>query len=214
MATKVRPALSGSPELRGMQVLQDLDAFLEEEEEYIYQGSGSQSSLPLLDLGGCCAECQRAGMPLMAAVSSGHTPCLQEILSAQPHLDLQGIRSENGATLGHIAARRGELDCLRALLEADRSLCEVGDSKGATSLHVCAYHGHVECLRCLLTEGRCGLLRDQDGATAVHFAAVSGHTDCLRVLIEEGGGDPNAQTNSGETPGKYELFWKNRLRTL
>lgn len=209
MATKTRPGLLADPDMRGMAVLEELDAFLEEEEEECdYESPGDsevKDCVPMLDLGTCCAECRGAEVPLAAAVSSGHRVCLQEMLSAQAGLDLQSIRVENAATLGHIAARKGELDCLRMLLEADRSLCEVGDNKGATPLHVCAYHGHVECLRCLLSEGRCGLLRDQDGATAIHFAAASGHTDCLRVLIEEGGGDPNEQTNSGETPGECNL---------
>lgn len=194
MATKTRdPAV--------LAVLEDLDSFLEEEESN-YADAECLDSEPALDLGNCCAECQRAGTPLAAAVSSGHRECLQEILSAQRGLDLHSIKVDKAATLAHLAARKGELDCLRLLLEADRSLSEVRDSKGATPLHVCAYRGHVECLRCLLSVGRCGLLRDQDGATAVHFAAVAGRTECLKVLIEEGGGDPNEQTNSGETPGE------------
>lgn len=150
---------------------------------------------------------QESSYPTLAAVSSGHAECLQEIVSAsaQADLDLRSVMgSENGMSLSHIAARRGELDCLRVLLEADRGLCEVGDSRGTTPLHVCANHGHVECLRCLLCEGRCGLQRNQNGATAIHFAAASGHNECLKVLIEEGGGDPNEQTDSGETPGELE----------
>jgi hypothetical protein len=203
MATKTRPSLLGDSDMRGISVLEDLDAFLEEEEDSYLQGSDGQTSQPMVqDLGGCCMECRGAAIPLATAVSSGHRVCLQEMLSAQPELDLHGVRVENAATLCHLASRKGDMGCLQALLEADRSLCEVGDNKGATPLHVCAYHGHVDCLRCLLCAGRSGLVRDQDGATPVHFAAASGHTECLKVLIEEGGGDPNRQTNGGETPGE------------
>ena len=207
MASKLRPALMNNPELRGMDVLEELDAFLEEvEEEGEGEGSGSFSQNSLLqqsqDCGQSCAECRAAANSAMAAVSSGHTVCLQEILAAQPELNLQTATSENGATLAHTAVRRGDVDTLRVVLEADRDLSEVGDDKGATPLHVGAYHGHVECLRCLLGEGGSGVLRDRDGATAVHFAAASGHTECLRVLVEEGGGDPNEQTDSGETPSE------------
>lgn len=204
MATRNRPALPQDPNVRGMAVLEDLDAFLEEEEDECRSEGHEdiEDAIPKLDLGGSCVECRRASSPLVAAVSSGHRGCLQELLSTQFCLDLHSVRVDNDATLGHIAARKGELECLRLLLEADQSLCEVGNSKGATPLHVCAYHGHVDCVRCLLSEGRCGLARDQDGATAIHFAAASGHTECLRVLIEEAGGDPNEQTNGGETPGE------------
>ena len=208
MAEKRRPVLQmDTAELRGMEVLQELDEFLDEEEcEYDREYVESCVSLLIPNLGQGCAECRRAATPTLAAVSNGHAECLQEIVhaSTQAELDLRSVMgNENGASLSHIAARRGELDCLRVLLGADRGLCEVGDSRGTTPLHVCANHGHVECLRCLLCEGRCGLRRNQDGATAIHFAAASGRTECLKVLIEEGGGDPNEQTDSGETPGEY-----------
>lgn len=204
MAAKRRPSL---PDLGEVSVLEDLDAFLEEEEEeddeVQSEYESPRTSLPQIELGGCCAVCQTPAnsSPAMIALSNGHTTCLQEILRAQSELEVCSVVDDNGATLAHIASRKGDLDSLRVILEADRSLCDIGDSKGATPLHVCAYHGHVECLRCLLSEGRSGLLRDKDGATAVHFASASGHTECLRVLLEEGGGDPNEQTNSGETPG-------------
>lgn len=203
MAVKSRPSLLSNSELRCESVLDDLDAFLEEEEEEGDSDTMSTNPLSLVALGEACAKCQAAPSPAMTALSNGHTACLKEILTAQSELgDLKRVMTvENQATLAHVAARKGDQDSLRVILEVDRSLCEVGDGKGATPLHVCAYHGHVECLRCLLMDGRSALLRDQDGATALHFAAASGHTECLRVLIKEGGADPNEQTESGETPG-------------
>ena len=203
---------SSSSLLNGMSVLEDLDAFLEEEEELV--GVTSQPCLTpqQQELDRSCEACRQAPRPAVAALSSGHLSCLGEMLNTPLAQSLQGVRTEEGATLAHLAARRGDLEALRLVLRADSSLCEVGDGKGATPLHMCAYHGHVECLRCLLEvegerggrrgRGRGRLARDQDGATAVHFAAASGHTECLRVLVEEGGGDPNERTNGGETPGE------------
>ena len=234
MASKVRPALMSNSDLRGMDVLEDLDAFLEEIEEegeeqdvedmLVVGGKGAdyeREASPFLsqisslqqnvDFGQSCAACRSAPCAAMAAVKTGHTACLQEILAAQPDLNLRTVTSENRSTLAHVAARRGDLDALRAILEADRHLSAMGDDKGATPLHVCAYHGHVECLRCLLGEGEGGVARDMDGATPVHFAAASGHTECLRVLLEEGGGDPNEQTDSGETPGQKRVQWSPSL---
>lgn len=215
MAEKLRPGLleMDGTDFGGLSALQELDEFLDGE-ECSYDREYVESCVSLLQapdlLGQACVECRRSTTPTLAAVSSGHAECLREMVSASCTLGgldlLDVVGNENGASLSHVAARRGELDCLRVLLEAGGTggsgLCEVGDSRGTTPLHVCANHGHVECLRCLLCEGRCGLQRNQDGATAIHFAAVSGHTECLKVLIEEGGGDPNEQTDSGETPGE------------
>ena len=55
----------------------------------------------------------------------------------------------------------------------------------------------------VLESGAEASLGDFDGATPVHFAAASGHLECLKKLVEKGNGDPNAQTESGETPGMF-----------
>ena len=194
---KQRPSLKQSSlELGGVSVLDDLDSFLDAEEDYV-----SQRSLTVHNLGEACAECRASSSPLMSAVTGGHKTCLNEILTAQSELDLKAVLDENEATLAHLAAKKGDVECLKAILEVHPALSEIGDLRGTTPLHVCAYHGHLECVKYLLDEGKSKVLKDKDGATAVHFAAASGHTDCLKVLIEEGREDPNDQTNSGETPG-------------
>ena len=198
---KVRPSIASNPALRGAsEVLNDLDTFLlsdlgdEDENE-------SQEADDVFDLGNTCAECRSGTSPMILAVTSGHLDCLREILRYSDELDLTSVLSDNGATLAHIAARKGDLEALKAVITAEQSLCEVGDIRGATPLHVCAYHGHLDCLDCLLDNGAEANVGDFDGATPVHFAAASGHLECLKQLVDKGNGDPNAQTESGETPG-------------
>ena len=200
---KVRPSLASNPALKGAaEVLNELDTFLSgigDEEE----GKGQETDEITLDFGDACAECRAGTSPMILAVTSGHTECLKEMLDGNlDELDLTYVLSENGATLAHIAARKGDLEALKAVVTAEQSLCEVGDIRGATPLHVCAYHGHLDCLSCLLESGAEANLGDFDGATPVHFAAASGHLECLKKLVEKGNGDPNTQTESGETPGK------------
>ena len=198
---KVRPSLSSNPALRGAsEVLDDLDTFLSDIAEDEEGQEGDELSI---EPGNACAECRGGTSPLVLAVTSGHSYCLREILKHSAELDLISVLSENGATLAHIAARRGDLDALKTVLTAEPSLCTVGDIRGATPLHVCAYHGHVDCLSCLLEAGADANLGDFDGATPVHFAAASGHLECLKKLVDKGKGDPNVQTESGETPGKF-----------
>ena len=202
---KARPSIASNPVLKGAaEVLNDLDTFLsdvgDEEEE---KGQESDDEITL-DFGDVCAECRAGTSPMILAVTSGHTGCLKEMLERNlDELDLTTVLSENGATLAHIAARKGDLEALKAVVSAEQSLCEVGDIRGATPLHVCAYHGRLDCLSCLLEGGAEANLGDFDGATPVHFAAASGHLDCLKKLVKRGKGDPNAQTESGETPGIF-----------
>ena len=201
---KVRPSLANNPALKGAaDVLNDLDSFLsvvaDDDEEKSKEVDERKITL---DLGNACAECRAGDSPMILAVTSGHSSCLREMLRKNlDDLDLTTILSESGATLAHIAARKGDLEALKTVITADQSLSEVGDIRGATPLHVCAYHGHLDCLSCLLERGAEANLGDFDGATPVHFAAASGHLECLKKLIDKGNGDPNAQTESGETPG-------------
>ena len=198
---KARPSLSSNPALRGAtEVLSELDSFLSdiaEDEE-----TQEEDQLPI-EPGNACAECRVGTSPLILAVASGHSYCLREILKHSAELDLVSVLSENGATLAHIAARKGDFVTLKTILTTERSLCTVGDIRGATPLHVCAYHGHVDCLSSLLEAGADANLGDFDGATPVHFSAASGHLECLKELVDKGKGDPSVQTESGETPGEF-----------
>lgn len=201
---KVRPSIASNPALKGAaEVLNDLDTFLSgvggEEEE-----KGQELDEIALDFGDACTECRVGTSPMILSITSGHTGCFKELLERNlDEIDLTSVLSENGATLAHIAARKGDLESLKAIISAEVSLCEVGDIRGATPLHVCAYHGRLDCLSCLLESGAEASLGDFDGATPVHFAAASGHLECLKKLVEKGNGDPNAQTESGETPGMF-----------
>ena len=195
---KQRPAL---PSLRESEVLNDLDSFLsaindEEEDKDTIQEQ--------LDLGTTCQECKTgADPPLLVATTNGHKTCLREVLAHQKNLDITTVVSDNGATAAHVAARRGDLESLGIVITANESLCDVGDIRGATPLHVCAYHGHLDCLSFLIERNATSNRQDLDGATPIHFAAASGHLECLRQLVEIGRGNPNQQTNSGETPSKF-----------
>lgn len=200
---KVRPSLASNPALKGAtEVLNDLDTFLSDVGNEEEEKDRESDEIITLDFGDTCAECRAGTSPMVLAVTSGHTGCLKEMLERNlDEVDLTSVLSENGATLAHIAARKGDLEALKAIVTAEPSLCEVGDVRGATPLHVCAYHGRMDCLSCLLESGAEANLGDFDGATPVHFAAASGHFECLKKLVNRGSGDPNAQTESGETPG-------------
>lgn len=123
-------------------VLDDLDSYLarlsEEEEDDDYDNDVEereeerQTVKEEVDLGNACSECRATASPLMGATTSGHYGCLKEMLRMEIAADISAIRSENGPTLAHIAARKGDLETLRTLVEAEPTLCKIGDVRGAT----------------------------------------------------------------------------------
>ena len=184
------------------EVLDDLDSFLDLVSEGEDEGRGENDGEgTLFYAGDACHKCRVTGCPPMTALLAGHVGCLREILSANDEDTLSSVRSGNGATLAHVAARKGDAEALKLVLECTSGLVKVGDVRGATPLHVCAYHGHEEGLSSLLEAGAEADQPDLDGATAVHFAAASGHLQSLKILVERGGGDANARCSGGETPG-------------
>lgn len=179
------------------EVLDDLNFFLDQ----LSEGEEDEDKEERLYVGDACHECRVNRCPAMSALLSRHGGCLKEIMQANDAENISAIRSGNGATLAHIAAREGDTEALKLLLKNDASLGKVGDIRGATPLHVCAYHGHEDGLVSLLDAGAEVDQPDFDGATAVHFAAASGHLESLKLLVQRGGGNVNARSTSGETPG-------------
>jgi ankyrin repeat protein len=119
------------------------------------------------------------------------------------------------------AARAGDLDTLRELLDADPSLARARDDSGLPPILVAGYHGQrdamavlaertpemdlfeasaageLERLRTLLN-GAPGLAgtRSGDGWTAVHLAAFFGRMDAVRLLLERGAPAGERSTNA------------------
>ena len=183
------------------EVLDDLDSFLDRLSEEEYDEEEEKEEEVRIYSGDACHECRVCKNPATAALLVGHRGCMKEILRANDVEKLAAVRSENGSTLAHIAARKNDMETLNLLVSNITSLVTVGDIRGATPLHVCAYRGQDDGLLSLLDAGAQADQPDLDGATAVHFAAVSGHLDSLKLLLQRGRGNANARSNSGETPG-------------
>jgi ankyrin repeat protein len=69
------------------------------------------------------------------------------------------------------AARQGDLERVRGILDADASLANARDGAGATPLHYAAIHGHPEIVRLLVKRGADINSRDDEfGATPAGWA--------------------------------------------
>ena len=70
-------------------------------------------------------------------------------------MDARGDRDQQGNTALHIAAGRGSLEAVQALLDSQEGFADVRhlDYQGRTPVHTAARAGHVEVLRVLLLRG-------------------------------------------------------------
>ncbi|NXW55912.1 ANR24 protein, partial [Eurystomus gularis] len=88
-----------------------------------------------------------------------------------------------GKSAFHLAAMRGNVDCLEAML-AHGVDAMTKDSLGYTALHLASKHGHPQCVSKLL-QASCPVdVMDGSGRTALHHAAVSGCISCSELLCD------------------------------
>ena len=164
------------------------------------------STISLRDLTDVCNKCKSVTFSITSAIILNHRKCLECLLGSLSNLSNCEVSAEDGTTPVHVAAKQGNREFLELLIAKDRSLAETKDTRGATATHVLSYNGHHECLPWILKNGGSAAHKDVDGATPVHYAAAWGKLECLKELIQTGNGDRNAQTYSGETPGKIWVW--------
>ena len=165
-----------------------------------------QSTISLRDLTDVCNKCKSVTFSITSAILLNHKKCLECLLGSLVNLNNCEVSAEDGTTPIHVAAKQGNKEILEVLITKDKSLAETKDARGATATHVLCYNGHHQCLPWILKNGGSAAQKDVDGATPVHYGAASGKLECLKELIQTGNGDPNAQTYSGETPGKMWVW--------
>lgn len=94
------------------------------------------------------------------------------------------------------AARNGDTDAVREMLDLDTTQVDEKTSKGKTALMLAAAGGFVDTVKLLLDRGADVTLQDNYGTTALIVAATSGHAEIARILAERGG-DPLLKDSSG-----------------
>ena len=81
-----------------------------------------------------------------------HMNSLTSLHSSQK-VDIRHLNQEGASALA-LASLKGHLLCVRALLEADSSMCSVKDGIGRTPLNLAATAGHFKCLELLCQADR------------------------------------------------------------
>ncbi|XP_029921921.1 ankycorbin isoform X2 [Myripristis murdjan] len=118
---------------------------------------------------------------LLAAVEHGEVEKVASLL-AKKGASAVKLDSDGKSAL-HVAASRGQTDCLCVILAHGADL-SVTDAAGFTALHLAAKNNHLECSKKLI-QSKCTVdAVDGSGKTALHHAAVSGNIQIVQLLCE------------------------------
>lgn len=108
------------------------------------------------------------------------------------------------------AAKKGDVEKLKHLLEEKKTLLDARDTDGSTALHCATWKGHLEAVEFLLKSGadvHAQNNNDHWGTTPLHAAAHANQTAILQLLIDAGA-DVNAKDMNGKTALFHTTFHK------
>ena len=98
------------------------------------------------------------------------------------------------------AARSGDVEKVREILECGKCTVNCTDFVGWTLLHWACLQAHVDVVRVLVSEFKADMtIQTLFGYTALHFSCRDGHVDIVRTLVKHKV-NVNARTDSGDTP--------------
>lgn len=118
---------------------------------------------------------------LLSAVEHGETEKVTSLL-AKKGANATKLDGEGKSAL-HIAATRGQAECL-AIILAHGADVSVADASGFSALHLAAKNNHQECAKKLI-QSKCVIdALDSGGRTALHHAAANGNIVIVQLLCE------------------------------
>jgi len=83
----------------------------------------------------------------------------------------------------HEAAKRGDIQAVRELVQKGVKINEDLDEYGATALHWSAVKGHKDIAEFLIGKGAIVDQKNRDGDTPLHLAVAFGHKDLAQLLL-------------------------------
>jgi len=108
------------------------------------------------------------------------------------------------------AAKSGDLEKVKALVEADANLIYARDSDGSTALHCATWKGHPAVVAYLLGAGadvKAHNSNEHWGTTPLHAAGHANQAIIAQMLIDYGA-DVNAKDLNGKSPLYHTTFHK------
>ncbi len=130
--------------------------------------------------------CSKGYSAIHHALHIGHSEVIPKMISALRHAsEVQKIRDEEGNNYLHIAAGKGDVKALKALLNVleIHKLLNEPNNCGMTPLHSAATGGHFRCIDLLLNNGAM-FHKALNGDTAFIIACKNGFTSCAKLLLQ------------------------------
>jgi ankyrin repeat protein/predicted DNA-binding WGR domain protein len=121
--------------------------------------------------------------------------------TAQPNLELLDKKKR---TPLHIAALRGNYECVKVLIEAG-ALIDTREKLKKTPLLLAAKNGYLKIVSYLVHVGSDPNAADSSKNTPAHYAAGYGWLEVLKYLVQHGA-DPNLQNDWKSTPLSIAMF--------
>ncbi|KAH0450260.1 hypothetical protein IEQ34_020952 [Dendrobium chrysotoxum] len=117
---------------------------------------------------------------VFAAAKGGNLEVLKELLMES--LDVLDYRDNQGATILHASAGRGQVEVVKDLLETF-NIIESRDNRGNTALHIAAFRGHLPVVEALISaSSSLSHLTNNDGDTFFHLVVASFQMSGFRCL--------------------------------
>lgn len=135
--------------------------------------------------------------PLHVAVEYGHLPTVKVILAANPDVSLRYKVACRGYSILDLAAREGNVDILRALLQHGIDVNRLTD--GYTSLHIAALNNKVGAIHVLVQAGADMEIGDDDDCTPFLVACGNQCHEAALTLFKHGA-KVEVRDTRGETP--------------
>ncbi|KAK4408558.1 Ankyrin repeat-containing protein [Sesamum angolense] len=136
---------------------------------------------------------------LYVAAEYGYFELVTEMIK---HYDLvdAGIKARNGFDALHIAAKQGDLEVVKVLMEAHPELSMTVDTTNATALHTAATQGRIEIVNFFLeSESSLATIAKSNGKTALHSSARNGHVKVVKALVGKDPGITIRTDKKGQT---------------
>jgi hypothetical protein len=130
------------------------------------------------------------------------------------HLDRQWSERQQKRRLDDLnkkmreAAKAGDAETIRALIDTGISVNEVSSTYGNSPLHYACREGRTEAVLVLIRARGDVNARNSDARTPLHWAASNGTASVIRALTDAGA-DVNAKNMDGQTPLDVANFWNN-----
>ncbi|KAF5744649.1 hypothetical protein HS088_TW07G00226 [Tripterygium wilfordii] len=137
---------------------------------------------------------------LYVAAEYGYVDVVREMIQCYDLADAS-IKARNGFDALHIAAKQGDLEVLKVLMEAHPELSMTVDLSNTTALHTAATQGHIEIVNFLLEAGSSlATIARSNGKTALHSAARNGHLEVVKALLAMEPGIARRMDKKRQTP--------------